>query len=163
MRKNKEQGFTLIETMVALSVLTFVLTGVVSLIILNITSARNIEKNLIAGNLAQEALEVVRSMRDNDWLEGQNFGSFLPVSGEEYRVQWNDTDLSRGLNGNPPLKFDEDSGLYGYDSGEESIFKRKVLLERISDQEIMVLVNVEWTLKGKTAELQAESHLFNWY
>jgi len=163
MRKNKEQGFTLIETMVALSILTFVLTGMVSLIILNITSARSIEKNLIAGNLAQEALEIIRSMRDNDWLEDQDFGSFLPTSGEEYRVQWDDTDLSRSLDGNLPLKFDETSGLYSYDDGEESMFRRKVLVERVSDQEIMILVTVEWVLKGKTAELRAESHLFNWY
>ncbi len=163
MRKNKEQGFTLIETMVALGLLVFVLTGMVSLILLNITNARNIEKNLIAGNLAQEALEVVRSMRDNDWLEGRDFGYFLPVSGEEYGVQWDDVDFSRDLDENLPLKFDGDSGLYNYDSGEESLFKRKVLLEMVSDQEIMVLVTVEWVLKGRTAELQAESHLFNWY
>jgi len=92
------KGFTLIETMVALGVLVFVLTGMVSLIIANITSAKNIEKNLIAGNLAQEALEVVRSMRDNDWLEGNGFGDFLPVN-SDYSVQWDDTDLSRGLSG----------------------------------------------------------------
>ncbi len=156
------KGFTLIETMVALGILVFVLTGMVSLIIMNITSARNIEKNLIAGNLAQEALEVVRSMRDNDWLEGNDFGDFILVSGDEYSVQWNDTNLIRGLAGQP-LNFDEATGIYSYDSGEETIYSRRVLIEKVTDKEIKVLVTVEWILRSGPAQLQAESHLFDWY
>jgi type II secretory pathway pseudopilin PulG len=156
------KGFTLIETMVALGILVFVLTGMVSLIILNITNAKNIEKNLIAGNLAQEALEVVRSMRDNDWLEGNNFGDFIPVSGNEYSVQWNDTDLNRGLV-TQPLNFDETTGIYSYDNGELTIYSRKVLIDQVTDKEIKVLVTVEWILRSGPAQLQAESHLFDWY
>ncbi len=162
MINNKEKGFTLIETMVALGILVFVLTGMVSLIILNITSAKNIEKNLIAGNLAQEALEVVRSMRDNDWLEGNDFGDFISTSGEEYSVQWNDTNLGRGLVVQP-LNFDEATGIYGYDSGEPTIYTRQVLINQVTDKEISVLVTVEWILRSGTAQLQAESHLFDWY
>jgi len=156
------KGFTLIETMVALGVLVFVLTGMVSLIILNITNAKNIEKNLIAGNLAQEALEVVRSMRDNDWLEGNNFGDFILVSGDEYSVQWDDTDLSRGLVAQP-LNFDEATGLYSYDNGEPTIYTRKVLIDQVTDKEIKILVTIEWILRSGSAQLQAESHLFDWY
>jgi len=156
------KGFTLIETMVALGILVFVLTGMVSLIILNITNAKNIEKNLIAGNLAQEALEVVRSMRDNDWLEGNNFGDFIPVSGNEYSVQWDDTGLSRGLVAQP-LNFDETTGIYSYDNGELTIYSRKVLIDQVTDKEIKVLVTVEWILRSGPAQLQAESHLFDWY
>jgi len=156
------KGFTLIETMVALGILVFVLTGMVSLIILNITNARSIEKNLIAGNLAQEALEVVRSMRDNDWLEGNDFGNFIPASGEEYSVQWNDTNLSRGLVAQP-LDFDEATGIYSYDNGDPTIYTRKVLINKVTDKEISVLVTVEWVLRSGPAQLQAESHLFDWY
>jgi len=155
------KGFTLIETMVALGVLVFVLTGMVSLIIANITSAKNIEKNLIAGNLAQEALEVVRSMRDNDWLEGNGFGDFLPVNGD-YSVQWDDTDLSRGLS-DQPLNFNESTGIYSYGDGSPTIYKRKVSIEKLSDQQIKALVTVEWILRSGPAQLQAESHLFDWY
>ncbi len=160
-RNKKEQGFTLIETMVALFVLSFTLLGMVSLIIINITNAKHIEKNLIAGNLAQEGLEIVRAMRDNNWLSGGDFGDFLPGDGE-YRVQWNDMAL-RPLGANPALDFDSDSGMYSYDSGDATMFKRKVLVERISDEEIKVLVTVEWILRTGPAQLQAESHLFDWF
>lgn len=156
----KNKGFTLIETLVALAVLSTALIGVLSLIILNISNARNVEKNLIAANLAQEGIEVVRNMRDNDWHEGNDFGSFLPADGE-YRVQWNDTVL-RNLDGNPVLLFAEDSGMYGYDMGQSTAFKRKIFIEKISDVEIKVAVTVEWELKGRTLILGAESHLFDW-
>ncbi len=156
------KGFTLIETMVALGILVFVLTGMVSLIVLNITNARSIEKNLIAGNLAQEALEVVRSMRDNDWLKGNDFGNFIPASGEEYSVQWDDTNLSRGLVAQP-LNFDETTGIYSYDNGDPTIYTRKVLINKVTDKEISILVTVEWILRSGPAQLQAESHLFDWY
>jgi prepilin-type N-terminal cleavage/methylation domain-containing protein len=160
-RNKKEQGFTLIETMVALSILSFTLLGMVSLIIINITNAKHIEKNLIAGNLAQEGLEVVRAMRDNDWLSGGDFGDFLSGDGE-YRVQWDDMAL-RPLDDNPDLDFDSDSGMYNYGSGDATIFKRKVFVKRISDAEISILVTVEWILRSGPIQLQAESHLFDWF
>jgi prepilin-type N-terminal cleavage/methylation domain-containing protein len=160
-KRHKEKGFTLIETMVALAVLTFTLAGMVSLIIINITNAKNIEKNLIAGNLAQEGLEIVRAMRDKDWLDGNDFGSFLPAT-REYRVQWDDLTL-RSLDDNPVLNLDADTGIYSYGDGDPTIYKRRVEIEQVSDREIKILVTVEWELRGRTAELQAESHLFNWY
>lgn len=61
-------GFTLIETLVALSVMLAAVVGPVALIsrgIINTASAKN---KLIALNLAQEGIELVRLVRENNVL-----------------------------------------------------------------------------------------------
>ena len=70
--KSKPQaGFSLIEAMIALSV---IITGVVSGLTLtsfNLTASFISETRLIAANLAREGLETVRSLRDSNWLAGR--------------------------------------------------------------------------------------------
>lgn len=70
--KNK-QGATLIEVLVASAVLITGLAAMLSsaLAFLNVTA---FSKNyLIATELAQEAIETVRNLRDENWLNGKNF------------------------------------------------------------------------------------------
>ncbi|MDP2709371.1 MAG: hypothetical protein Q8O93_05025 [bacterium] len=71
--KNK-QGISIIEVIAAIMIITIGMIGVLSLVIQNI-KAQYINKNvLIASGLAQEGLELVRNIRDNNWLaEGNNW------------------------------------------------------------------------------------------
>ena len=73
-------GFTLLETIVAFAVIFAALVGPVSLItrgLIDVTFAKN---KLIALNLAQEGIELVRLTRDNnilcDYLDGGAEGSW---------------------------------------------------------------------------------------
>lgn len=156
----KNKGFTLVETLVALAVVSTALMGVSTLIISNIFNARAVQQNLVAGNLAQEGLEVVRAIRDNDWLSGNNFGDALPDG--LYRVQWNDLNL-RPIDINPELRLDKAVGVYSYDSGDPTTYKRTIVIENISSVEIKILAIVEWERRGRTVRLEVESHLFDWF
>lgn len=61
-------GFTLLEAMASIFILLVGITGSLVLVSSGITNL-NISKNrLIASNLAQEGLEVVHNIRDNNWL-----------------------------------------------------------------------------------------------
>ena len=156
----QNKGFTLVETLVALAVISTALMGVSSLIIANIFNARTVQHNLVAGNLAQEGLEVVRAIRDNDWLAGNTFGDAL--SDGLYRVQWNDLSL-RPIDINPELRLDKTVGVYSYDSGDPTVYKRTIVIEQISSVEIKILAIVEWENRGRPGRLEVESHLFDWF
>src|SRR3989344_4359334 len=69
-------GFTLLETIVALAVITAVVVGPVVLITSGLISFGFAKNKLIALNLAQEGLELIRAVRENnilcDEIEGGN-------------------------------------------------------------------------------------------
>jgi len=158
------KGFTLIEVMISVAIITLVSTGIIFGITMNLNIASRIKNNLIAANLAQEGLEIVRNIRDNDWHSGgsSNFGSSLPTG--TYLVQWN----SLNLRPFSDIFLKKDSNdFYNYDAGEQTIFKRKIIIENSSQNpstvEKIAKVEVTWKEKNKTKTIQAELHLFNWY
>jgi len=67
--KNQKQGFTLIESLLAIGVL---IVGVLSAFILVVRSLSNIpliQSRLIAANLAQEGIELIRQKRDTNYIQ----------------------------------------------------------------------------------------------
>lgn len=64
-------GQGLLESIIAIGVMV---TGVVSLLALNTYSLNNseeVEARIVASNLAREAIEAVRVLRDSNWLAGR--------------------------------------------------------------------------------------------
>jgi len=84
-RDQKGQGF--MEVIVAFGIM---IMGIVSILILtsyNLTAADYGEKRLIASNLAREALEIIRNVRDSNWLAGKDWDTGLPaVSGDNRQI-----------------------------------------------------------------------------
>lgn len=71
---NKQNGQTLIETIVAIVVLTTALASGLALAIYVLGNAGLNKSQIIATNLAREGVEVLRYMRDTNWLEGDSKG-----------------------------------------------------------------------------------------
>ncbi len=159
-------GFTLIETLVAIFVFGVALTSVTAILITNNNTANFVKNSYIASGLAQEGVEVVRNLRDGDWLASRSFGAFgsttgLPVADSTYRVQWNSTTLL--ANQDVFIKKDSISGIYSYDTGVNTPFKRTVQITTItSNVEKRIAVNVSWTERGIPRSINAEDHLYNW-
>lgn len=164
-RKNSDsmrnKGFTLIEVIVSMSIISFVSVGIMFSITLSLSSANRAKNNLIAANLAQEGLEIVRSIRDRDWHLGSAFGTSL--ANGTYRVDWN----SQSFISFSDVFLKKDSvGLYGYMTGPDTIFKRKIIIEDSVQNpaavEKVAKVEISWDEKGKPKLIQAEIRLFNW-
>ena len=85
------KGFTLIETMIAVTILTLAMAGPLFTASRSIVAAQTARDQLTASYLAQEGIEYVRMMRDNQYLAAYNINS-TDVAG----VAWNNF-----LNGNP--------------------------------------------------------------
>lgn len=133
------------------------LIGILSLVTASIKSASLSKMRLIAAGLSQEGIEVVRDMRKaktewSDWYSG--------VSSGDYRVQYNSASLISYTD--TSLLFDSNTGLYQYSSGNNSPFYRRVRLTKLSANEVKVLVEVKWLIKGNWHYLTAEDRLWNW-
>lgn len=72
---NHQSGQSLIETIVAIFVLTTALTASLGVIIYSFSASTASQSEIIASNLAREGAEVVRMMRDSNWLAGDAKGS----------------------------------------------------------------------------------------
>ncbi len=152
------KGFTLIEALVALVILTIAL-GPALILSSNLSATASIVRNnLIAANLAQEGVEVVRALRDTNWFNGVVFDNGL--ANGIYRVEW-DSDSLISLGSNPFLKVN--NGLYNYATGTDTVFKRTITLTKVNVAELKVVSDITWTERGNRArDVKIESHLFNW-
>ncbi len=162
---NKEKAFTLLEVMVAIFVITVGITGILNLISYNISSAMVSRSQIIAADLTQEGLEVVRAIRDNNWLQGLNPWSAGLIGGavdcsSGCRVEYNSVGLL-SLESNPTIGIDA-NGFYQYTSGTSTPFKRKITITSISADQIKVVSETTWSERGRSFVVSAEDRLYNW-
>ena len=62
--KNKNQGFTLVETLVAISIFTISILALLAVLTQGVTSTYYARQKIVASYLAQEGIEYMRNMRD---------------------------------------------------------------------------------------------------
>lgn len=169
----KRNGFTLVETLVSLFILSVALTGAFSVITTNLNSANAIKNSYIASGLVQEGLEITRNLRDGDWqaVPPRPFGSFghsERVNDGSYKVQYNSTQF--GMSPATEPLFIDCMGLYNYDyrydaCNTPTLFYRYVTVTKIpsTDKEIQVVVRVEWNGRFGKQSVSAEEHFYDWY
>lgn len=68
--KKSQSGFTLIETLIAVLILTISIGGLLSLAAGGFYSVRYARNQIVANNLLQESLEYVRNSRDTAFIQG---------------------------------------------------------------------------------------------
>lgn len=156
---SRRNGFTLVEALVTLVVLTIAI-GPALILTTNINATTTVVKNnLIAANLAQEGVEVIRGIRDTNWFNGAVFDTGL--ANGTYRVEWN-SDAVIVLGANPFIR--EDNGLYNYSAGNPTIFRRTISILKVPPGgELRIISEVTWEERGARARSAiVESHLFNW-
>lgn len=90
-----QKGFSLVEAIISISVLLVGVMAVVSLGIAMVTQARLTNTQVVASQLAREGVEVVRAIRDGNWLTAEDGGG----------GNWNDT-LSSGTDYSMVLHWD---------------------------------------------------------
>ncbi len=160
MKHLKNKGFSLLEVLIAIFIITIGIIGAVSLVNYSISSVAVGKSQIITSNLVQEGMEIVRSIRDSNWLEGVAWNSGLDDCSSGCRVQYN-RDVLLSLSGNPALKVDS-NGFYQYDSGTDTFFHRKITISDISANEIKVISEVTWSERARSFSVSAENKLYDW-
>jgi len=160
----KDSGLTLIGVLIAIYITGMGLVATLALANMSIKGSHLGEMRLIASGLAQEGIEIVKDVRrfNPNWIDWDwygNSGAIATSTSQNFRVQYNNEDLISFsetpllINGN---------GSYQYDSGSNSNFYRKVTLTKKSFEELKVMVEVKWQLKGDWYYLTVEDHLWKW-
>lgn len=154
------KGFTLIETLVALALITTSLMGVFSLLQQIISFLPISEQRLIATFLVQEGMELTRNLRDTNQINGRawDYGLTNCAFGCEadYQTQIDNLVPWTGRY----LKYDGD--FYNYATGNATIYQRKITITPGGQGELYVLVEVFWQEKNRNHRSAARVNLYEW-
>ena len=164
----KNKGFTIIETLVAITVLMIAIVGPLSVAARGLTSALFSKDQMVASYLAQESMETIKNLRDNNvaasttWITAPTIGTLsVCTSGQTSRC---DADVLEGFVTCPttycPLYFSTGTG-YVHGSGTATPFSRSFYLEAISSTEYRVHVLVTWKEGSIPNQLDLQSELVN--
>ena len=157
------KGFTLLEVIAAIFILTVGVGSAFILISQTLSATSLVRERLIASYLVQEGIEIVRNIRDGNWLEGENFDQ--GISPGDYEVDYLSQDLT--LWGNRYLKVDPSNpsnGFYNYLSGNPTIYARKITIEKPEESTSTLRVSAEvfWQEKGRPHSIKAREELRDW-
>ena len=156
MKKNfkNKRGFTLLEVLIAVSVLVIGTVAAFSTITSTIRSTTFAKDKLIASFLAQEGIEIVKNIRNTNWIQGNAWNQGL--SPGSWQADYNDSALSN-YNG---AFLNLGSNGYSYDATSTTKFQRKITITPDpSGNELKVKVEVFW--QGHTYEVT--SIITNWW
>ncbi len=161
---NRNKGFTLLELIITIFVVTIGLVGVyiiTSQIISYITLSSS---RLIASYLAQEGIEIVRNVKDTNYLKEIAWDDGLANCSAGCEADYNDTAFS-SFGAGRFFKIDN-NGFYNYSDGANTTkFKRKITITNDTTSEGDEILKVVATVTGEgkqRVEISVQENLYNW-
>lgn len=169
------RGFTLVETLVAITVILTALVGPLFAVQQALNASRNARDVLVASSLAQEGIEYVRSVRDSNylyllanpgsgrtWLHGlSGAGGSTNCITADCVVDPTQNTVSRSVG---PLYISA-SGLYTQQTSDtQTPYTRRVRLAPVSGSatEMVVTVTVSWSNRGIPYTMTVTDRLHDW-
>jgi len=191
-KTQKNKGFTLVETMFAVYILTFTVVGLMTVISNSLFAARYAKDEVTASYLLQEVVDYIRNDRDSTVFLGSGSGStgtawntftshYSACSSSNYGCYFEvlngdvpkfcDYSSDTNSTGCPILYYNDaadNSPFYTYDEGSgtnkntPTIFKRKIVVDKNGDDELDVTVTVYWKNGGLPVSRSLTTTLMNW-
>lgn len=179
-------GFTLVETLVAVSIFTLSVLAMISVLGEGISDTGYARKKITAIYLAQEGIETIRNMRDTYVLYSSGgsgwpqFRNKLITGGaqcdqpngcyfDDQALNFTDpnqpiTNIAVNPCGSncPQLLFNSVNGEYNYTTGSNSGFIREIHANTVSGDEMEISVTVFWTQESGTYSVTLSENLYNW-
>jgi prepilin-type N-terminal cleavage/methylation domain-containing protein len=184
-KSNRNSGFTLVETLVAVSIFSTTLVAVLVLLGQGIADTNYAKRKITAEYLAQEGIEYIRNIRDtyllSDGASGwTNFNNKLRAGtgagcnsaagcyfdpGSTFSLM-SEISMSHCTGNNdtcPQLTYNATTGEYSYDvSGVSSGFTRKIQSDEVTGNETAISSTVYWMDGSNEYSVSFTESLFNW-
>jgi len=174
-KPKNSKGFTIVEALLATFVITVGVVGVLAVVNQTTAFTQVTSSRLTAIYLAQEGIEIVKNIRDTNFLkvhkgllaEDQWVQGLTGCEGG-CEADYTDSTLSAG-----DRYFKIEGGFYKYSvSGTETSFKRKITVFDLVDltdppddiiDQMKVLVEVSWEERGRTHQVAAQENVYKWW
>lgn len=160
---NSRRGFTLLESMVAIAIFSVGISTAVFVIVQSINVGTRTKNKIIAANLTQEGIEVVRNMRDRNWLAGRTWTDGIEGLTDAC-LQWNsDNVLGFFINDSPAcntnLFFDNTE--HYVQTASPAQFSRTATTQLLPGPPEQLKISVTTTC-GNNCSITVEDYLYNW-
>lgn len=172
--KNK-LGFTIIEVMIATSIIIVGILSVLSLVRQGIRTNYLNKNAIVASQLSQECLELVRKKRDFNWLDLENREWDENLDVGKYIIDHNDPigaalTAVTGIEDNRTiLKINNNSinpdlvGFYDHDTeGSSTPYRRMLEISNKTDEGFMASCLVDYRKEGESYDYVAADYLYDW-
>lgn len=178
-----DKGFTLIELIIAIFILSVAVIGVYNAFSLMVVLTSDISDRLVAAYLVQEGMEVVRNVRDNNWMQAGENPDYSWLDNLTFCENGCQADYTTGSpspnatlmaawqgeeTGGAYLNIDP-GGFYSYHAGQATKFRRKITISVINEYAARVNVKVYFdekpsllNLTGTANSIEAEEILYDW-
>jgi len=163
MINSRNKGFTLLETLVAVAIIVIGALGVFSAVAKYSQMTEQERDNLVATYLCQEGIEIVKNIRDTNWIE-ESAGWKDGIScSSGCQADFDDTTFS-AFSSESFLYIDYSNGLYQYlsdpdpDLDVETPYSRKITITEVGDDELDIEVTVYWHASSMTVK----ENIYNW-
>lgn len=162
----REEGITILEVIIATFILLVAIVGSYLAFTQILIETSSVSDRLVAAYLAQESIEVIRNIRDTDWISGSVWNIKLASCLSGCQVDYKAGTIEDGQpnltpDSETPLNIDSD-GFYTYGIGTPTKFKRKVLITSLGTDKLDFEVDVIWVNRGQSYNFRVEESLYNW-
>lgn len=134
------RGFSFIEVMLSVFLLSIGMVAAISLVGGGMKESIDSRSQLIASLLAQEGVELVRNIRDTNWVTSGNvsFSGFPATDPATCRVDSRSIDdLSQCAGQSKVLRYDSTSRLYNHTTGTNTKFSRQIVIGKNGNSRIV--------------------------
>jgi len=173
LNNHNKLAFSLLETVVVLFIVS---VGLVSILSLTVDSVRaqNLNKNsLVAYRLAQEGLELIKNVRDSNFIQNSSstpvaWDQYIEgsVDGTNYRVDYATFQPATTTNistAKLQLATTTDPGFYLHNSScPDSIFSRLITITSATAASSTVTSLVQWFDQGQSYQVELTSIIYDW-
>ena len=160
MNQENKKAFTLIEMVVAVFIIIIAVVGIIEMTSKYVQRIKFEKESYVAALLGQEGVEIVKNIRDTNWVAGNAWDTGLTSCGSGCQADYT-TSLS-AYDGSY-LYIENTTKLYKYIASPvagdiKTIYNRKVTIDTGTSNILKVIVDVYW--RGNTTTVKED--MYNW-